>query len=551
MTASQPHDLASDDRGDADLIAAVRAGDTDAYGTLFDRHRHAALRLARQITNPTDADDLVAEAFTKVLSVLEAGGGPDESFRAYLLTSVRRLNIDAARRAARVTPTDDDAALDQAVAFVDPAAMAFESGAAARAFSSLPERWQLVLWHLDVEGETPTVVAPLLGLSPNSVSALAYRAREGLRQAYLQQHLAQRTDEACRSTLSRLGAHVRHGLSARAATQVEAHLDECARCAGLYLELRDVNHDLAAVLGPAVLGTASISYLGGAVTTAATAAAIGTTTAVSVAVTTQVVASGALSVITLPARVALAGAAPATQVAITAATTAGLATGTLVVAETITTPPAVEQVVAAPSDLPSPEPTGTSTGEPESEPTPEATLEPEPILEPEPVVEPVPDAEADGTTEMRRPQSARPDTSEEEDAAQVQAPAPPPPPPPANLGIGSISTAKRTTFLQHEVTVALSGVPTAPQATTVQFAFPGDAAFRGVNTPGWTCTPPTGTVTRAVSCSTVLPAGQAASLSVDISGGRLSGFVSVFATGDPDRSNDTSAFVAPPWLLVL
>ena len=53
----------------------------------------------------------------------------------------------------------------------------------ARAFASLPERWQAVLWHTEIEGARPADVAPLLGLTANSVAALAYRAREGLRQA--------------------------------------------------------------------------------------------------------------------------------------------------------------------------------------------------------------------------------------------------------------------------------------------------------------------------------------------------------------------------------
>ena len=43
----------------------------------------------------------------------------------------------------------------------------------------------MVLWHTEVEGQRPAEVAPLLGMSPNSVSALAYRAREGLRQAFV------------------------------------------------------------------------------------------------------------------------------------------------------------------------------------------------------------------------------------------------------------------------------------------------------------------------------------------------------------------------------
>ena len=45
---------------DAELIAAVRAGDTEAYGDLFDRHREAALRgnladLLHDAGHPEDA----------------------------------------------------------------------------------------------------------------------------------------------------------------------------------------------------------------------------------------------------------------------------------------------------------------------------------------------------------------------------------------------------------------------------------------------------------------------------------------------------------------
>src|SRR4051794_6013632 len=92
---------------DAELIAAVRGGDSAAYGQLFERHQAAALRLARQLAGPSDADDLVSDAFTKVLAVLSAGGGPDLAFRAYLLTAVRRLHVDKIRRTSKVTPSDE------------------------------------------------------------------------------------------------------------------------------------------------------------------------------------------------------------------------------------------------------------------------------------------------------------------------------------------------------------------------------------------------------------------------------------------------------------
>jgi len=246
---------------DAELISSVRGGDVSAYGDLFARHRDAATRLARQLVSAPDADDLVSEAFAKVLNVLLAGGGPDVAFRAYLLTAVRRLHVDKIRATARATPTDDLTPYEDPEPFADTVIAGFEGGAAAKAFASLPERWQLVLWHLEVEGQKPADIAPLLGMSANSVSALAYRAREGLRQAYLQMHTADLVDPDCQWTHAKLGAYVRKGLSRRDVQKVESHLDGCRKCTAMYLELDEVNSSLAALLGPLVLGAAAAGYL--------------------------------------------------------------------------------------------------------------------------------------------------------------------------------------------------------------------------------------------------------------------------------------------------
>ena len=247
---------------DPELISRVREGDVDAYGTLFARHVDAATRLARLLVNTSDADDLVSEAFVKVLNVLLGGGGPDVAFRAYLLTAVRRLHIDKVRSTQRASPTDDLTPFDPGVPFTDTAVAGFEGGAAAKAFASLPERWQMVLWHLEVENQKPADIAPLLGMSANSVSALAYRAREGLRQAYLNMHSADLVSDACRETNGLLGGYVRGALSRRDATRVEDHLEHCRPCTAAYLELSEVNTSLAAILGPALLGGVAAAYIG-------------------------------------------------------------------------------------------------------------------------------------------------------------------------------------------------------------------------------------------------------------------------------------------------
>jgi RNA polymerase sigma factor (sigma-70 family) len=254
----------ADEPSDAELITAVRAGNVDAYDLLYRRHLGAARNLAGQLTrSPAELDDLVAEAFAKVLDTLRGGGGPDTAFRAYLLTTLRHSLYDKTRRERRVEYSDDLSRLDPGEPFVDTAVQGLEATLVARAFGSLPERWQTVLWHTEVEGETPAQVAPLLGLTPNGVSALAYRAREGLRQAYLQVHLQDTAGERCRYTVERLGAWARHGLSKRERSQVDAHLAGCERCQALAAELADLNGGLRAIIAPLIVGVPwAAGYLG-------------------------------------------------------------------------------------------------------------------------------------------------------------------------------------------------------------------------------------------------------------------------------------------------
>ena len=260
---------------DAELISAVRGGDTTAYGELFTRHVEAARRLARQLTAATDVEDLVSEAFAKVLTIVQRGGGPDLAFRAYLLTAVRTLHIDSVRGAVKLRPVDDFTPFDNGIPFRDTAVEGFENQAAARAFATLPERWQLVLWHTEVEGQKPAEVAKLLGMSANSVSALAYRAREGLRQAFLNMHAQDADHDACAWTQDNLGAYIRNAASKRDSAKVRAHIDECRRCMGIYLELSEVNTNLSGILGPIVLGSAAAGYIAAAVGSAAQGGLVG------------------------------------------------------------------------------------------------------------------------------------------------------------------------------------------------------------------------------------------------------------------------------------
>ncbi|MCU1358410.1 MAG: sigma-70 region 2 domain protein, partial [Acidimicrobiales bacterium] len=232
-------DLAYSGDSDIELIRRTRAGDMDAYARLHDRHVGAARSLSwRMSRSPSDADDLVAEGFARVLAALQRGSGPDTAFRPYLLSTIRRLAYDCTERERREAPAAYD--LESiSTADPDPVVESFEKDRASEAFASLPERWRLVLWHTEVEGQRPAEVARLLGMTPNAVAALAYRAREGLRQAYLAGHArsGSSSDAECRFASERLAAYVRGSLTAANATRVRTHVDGCERCQAGYLEL--------------------------------------------------------------------------------------------------------------------------------------------------------------------------------------------------------------------------------------------------------------------------------------------------------------------------
>ncbi|SDJ78795.1 RNA polymerase sigma factor, sigma-70 family [Lentzea albidocapillata subsp. violacea] len=350
---------------DAELIESVRGGTIDAYGQLYERHVSAAYNLARQLArSPAEADDLVSEAFAKVLDTLRGGRGPDAAFRAYLLTALRHTAYDKTRRDKKIDLTEDMTDVAPAVQFSDTAVAGLERSLAARAFAALPERWQMVLWHTEIEGQSPAEVAPLLGLTANGVSALAYRAREGLKQQYLQMHLADTEGERCRATVDRLGAWTRAGLSKREATQVEAHLDECGRCRALAAELADVNGALRIFVAPLVLGVGATTYLVAAGTTTAVVgagAAAGGAGAVGAAIPRQLVTVG--------------GSAAAVAAAVMIALAAGGEQQAPVV-QAVQPPPAQTQVQSPRPPVP-PVP-----------PAPAPATEPPPTTEPPPPVPP-------------------------------------------------------------------------------------------------------------------------------------------------------------------
>ncbi|MGW9441150.1 sigma-70 family RNA polymerase sigma factor, partial [Streptomyces sp. NPDC055607] len=262
---------------DADLVQLMRDGDDSAYEELFRRHSGAVRRYARTCCRDAHtADDLTAEVFARTLQAVRGGAGPEQAVRAYLMTTVRRVAANWARTQKREHLVEDFAVFaaeaarssevsDQGTTDLGADVLAMheaEQSLALQAFRSLPERWQAVLWHTTVEEESPSEVAPLFGLTANATAVLASRAREGLKQAYLQAHVSQSLTAGgdCARYADRLGAYARGGLRMRAERGLRKHLEECAKCRLAAGELAHVNAGIPALLPVAVIGWFAAGY---------------------------------------------------------------------------------------------------------------------------------------------------------------------------------------------------------------------------------------------------------------------------------------------------
>ncbi|MEV8565554.1 sigma-70 family RNA polymerase sigma factor [Streptomyces sp. NPDC051322] len=266
-------DSAPTDSAHPDTAQTDTAQTDSAYAELFRRHADAVRRYARTCCRDAHtADDLTAEVFARTLQAVRGGAGPQQAVRAYLLTTVRHVAATWTKSAKREQLVEDFALFaDQAARSsssevsdqdtldlgADVRAMQIaEQSLAMEAFRSLPERWQAVLWHTTVEKESPSEVAPLFGLTANATAVLAGRAREGLKQAYLQAHVNQALTGSgdCARYADRLGAYARGGLRMRAERGLRKHLEECAKCRVAAGELKDVNAGIPALVPVAVIG---------------------------------------------------------------------------------------------------------------------------------------------------------------------------------------------------------------------------------------------------------------------------------------------------------
>jgi DNA-directed RNA polymerase specialized sigma24 family protein len=231
--------------GDDQLVRAVRAGDTNAFGELYVRYarkaHHAALHLVDSHDGNEDSEDLTAEAFAALLEQLLTGNGPVLRFWPGLLAQLRAAMLRT------VTHSDIPLTGQEGIAGGCLSDAQLESARREReytlvldAFASLPTRPRTLLLRLVIRGSSVEVVAAALRTDVDLAAKAASTATEALRVAYLQAHVPSSLSPACAEPASRLAAWLCGHLARQPCEQVSRHVADCSFCRQATSELTDL-----------------------------------------------------------------------------------------------------------------------------------------------------------------------------------------------------------------------------------------------------------------------------------------------------------------------
>lgn len=164
--------METDDADEKALIEAARDGDRQAFGRLYARYGPSVLRLAT-FKAPANAEDVVAETFTRAWAALPRYKDKGRPFSAWLYAIARNVITDLHRKDGRVVAVES---LPEAVHEVEHLNPVWLS----QALTSLPEDQRKVIemkYFMDMDNAS---VAKVMRKSIGAVNALQWRALRSL-----------------------------------------------------------------------------------------------------------------------------------------------------------------------------------------------------------------------------------------------------------------------------------------------------------------------------------------------------------------------------------
>jgi RNA polymerase sigma factor (sigma-70 family) len=165
---------------DAELVAACRAGDQDAWNELVDRFSRYVYAIATQAfrLNADEAEDVFQEVYARIFDRLDTLRDP-HALRPWIGQLTRRECIDRVRASAREALTDElpervDDVLDQIEDAFDVHA----------ALDSLPSECRDVLDRFFCRDESYRTIGEELGLPPGTIASRISRCLARLRERF-------------------------------------------------------------------------------------------------------------------------------------------------------------------------------------------------------------------------------------------------------------------------------------------------------------------------------------------------------------------------------
>ncbi len=238
---------------DQDLLARYRAGDNSAYGELYVKYQGIAIGYAtRYVANRADAEDLVNEAFERIMRTIARGKGPTVSMSHYLMATVRTLALKKIEQNSveDVTAPETVAEIFERESFHDEGNTADWLSAA---FNSLSDRKQNIVWMHTVDQQRMRKIAEEIGISAPSVTRAYQSAMREMRHSFVEQASGSLQLPECQASRQLL-LEIADG-SARAASE---HIKTCSRCSVVYRRLAAKDAALLSIVLIAGLGALGV-----------------------------------------------------------------------------------------------------------------------------------------------------------------------------------------------------------------------------------------------------------------------------------------------------
>jgi RNA polymerase sigma-70 factor (ECF subfamily) len=169
---------------EADLLQRARHYDRDALAEIYDRFSPGIYQYARRLLGEdSPAEECMLETFSRFLSALNAGKGPDDCLQAYLYRIAHNWITDRYRRMpVPPVPLDEDQVVAPGAgteAQVESALLRQEVRAALRCLT--PAQRQVIVLKY-VEGCDNETIAVALGKPLGAVKSLQHRALNTLKR---------------------------------------------------------------------------------------------------------------------------------------------------------------------------------------------------------------------------------------------------------------------------------------------------------------------------------------------------------------------------------